>query len=38
MFRAPTISGTMKMPTASMIGTANRNIIAEPCIEKTCAY
>ena len=35
MLRVPTISGTRKTATASITGTANRNIMSEPCMVKT---
>ena len=33
--RAPTIAGSMRIATASKIGTAKRNIITVPCSEKS---
>jgi len=35
MLRVPSNSGSTYTATASMIGTANRNIITVPCIENT---
>ena len=32
MSRAPSSAGRIRIEMASKIGTANRNIIAEPCI------
>ena len=34
MLRVPTISGTRKTATASITGTANRNIMFAPCMVK----
>ena len=34
MLRVPIISGTRYTPSASMTGTANRNIIIVPCTVK----
>ena len=35
MSRAPTISGTKKLPNPESTGMAKRNIIVTPCIEKS---
>ena len=34
MLRVPTINGTKYTAKASITGTANRNIMVEPCIVK----
>jgi hypothetical protein len=38
MFRVPTMSGIRYTPMPSMTGTANRNIMATPCVVKIWLY